>query len=559
MHRSIIALALFCFLVSPLWSAPPPPEAPTGADKDTPEKVDAAPALPKDFAFTFSMPYGQGDEFPRDEKEFDRMLGLLKSAGYNTVHCPYEPWRIPLFKKHGMKIMIDVLAWKPPIEADIRRPSQRPKVKAMCLKIKDSDAVWGYNLWNERLDWCGNFKFLDAWVRMIRTWDPNHPIWVGTYRYLYCEHFPTHQGVCAWYDYHWSRGFAWNLHQLNFYRKIAAKRRSVMGKWFLIGDYNRNLYTLNTSIAHGVKVVLGFIGGPYAGREKDLSKRWDDKSPLIRIGRHLQPLYKLIGEIGMPQEVYATPTQRRPDTNKDKKLGMEGNTTAFPKDYWLGFSRGEVLAGIFKHPDGARVAYVCNHNAWAWQGATMDVAQKKGKEIVVSQFNRKSGKWDSLGARKKVDFALSPADAAVFRFETKPGAAIVKDTPVKWDPADNFALVAKIPAVGIKKGLKPAVSSEFGKDSSLAVKQGKAIIAVYAIDKTSDIVVFSNPSAIQWQGMLVDLGQTKEAPVIMSQFEHGKWNKLGAWDDVNFSLAPKGHTILKFERPGPAKPPAPKK
>ena len=108
MHRSIIALALFCFVVSPLWSAPPPPEAPTGADKDTPEKVAAAPALPKNFAFVFSMPYGQGDEFPRDEKEFDRMLGLLKSAGYNTVHCPYEPWRIPLFKKHGMKIMIDI-------------------------------------------------------------------------------------------------------------------------------------------------------------------------------------------------------------------------------------------------------------------------------------------------------------------------------------------------------------------------------------------------------------------------------------------------------------------
>ncbi len=558
MHRSIIALALFCFVVSPLWSAPPP-EAPTGADKDTPEKVAAAPALPKNFAFVFSMPYGQGDEFPRDEKEFDRMLGLLKSAGYNTVHCPYEPWRIPLFKKHGMKIMIDILAWKPPIEADIRRPSQRPGVKAMCLKIKDSDAVWGYNLWNERLDWCGNFKFLDGWVRMIRTWDPNHPIWVSTYRYLYCEYFPTHQGVCAWYDYHWSRGFAWSLHMLNFYRKIAAKRRSVMGKWFLIHDYNRNLYTLNTSITHGVKVVLGFIGGPYAGREKDLSKRWDEKSHLIRIGRHLQPLYKLIGEIGMPVEVYATPTRRRADTNKDKKPGMEANTTPFPKDCWLDFSRGEVLAGIFKHPGGSKIAYVCNHNAWAWQGATMDVTQEKGKEIVVSRFNRKTGKWDSLGARKRVNFALPPADAAVFRFETKPGAAIVTDSPVKWDPSSNFAEVTKTPAVGIDKKIKPEIFAEFGEDSSLAVKQGKAPIAVYAIDKKSDIVVFSNPSAVEWQGMVVDLGQTKEAPVIMSQFEHGKWNKLGAWGDVNFSLAPKGYTILKFERPGAAKTPEPKK
>jgi hypothetical protein len=582
MHRSIVVLACFCFLVSPAWSAPP--EAPTGADKGTPEKIDAPPALPKDFAYTFSMPYGQADEFPRDEKEFDRMLGLLKSAGYNTVHCPYEPWRVPLFKKHGMKMMIDVLAWKPPIEADIRRPSQRPKVKAMCLKIKGSDAIWGYNLWNERLDWCGNFKFLDGWVRMIRTWDPTHPIWVGTYRYLYCEHFPTHQGVCAWYDYHWSRGFGWNLHMLNFYRKIAAKRRSVMGKWMLIHDYNRNLYTLNTSIAHGVKVVLWFIGGPYAPREKDLSKRWSEKSHLVRIGRHMQPLYKLIGEIGLPENVYATPTRRRADTNKDKKPGMEANTTPFPKDYWLQFSQGEVLAGIFKHPDGSQIAYVCNQNAWAWQGAVMDVRQEKGKEIVVSRFNRKTAKWDALGAREIVNFALAPADAAVFRFETKPGAAIVKDPPIKWDPAASFAKSITPPAVGVKKTTKPAIYSTptartadnkpkipglpkgttaFPKDFYLTIKQGEALVAVYPIDKTTDVVIFSNPNAAAWQGMVVDLGQTKENPVIMSQFEDGKWNKLGPWGDVNFSLEPRGFSVFKFERPGgpkpPPKPPAPKK
>jgi len=278
-------IAVFVLFLLPLAFGPSvlAVEAPTGADPGTPEKVNAPPALPKDFAFTFSLPYGQGDEFPREPEEFDRMLGLLKGAGYNTVHCPYEDWRVPLFKKHGMKMMVDVLAWKPPIEADIRRPSQRPKVKAMCLKVKGSDAMWGYNLWNERLDWCGNFKFLDGWVRMIRTWDPTHPIWVGTYRYLYCEHFPTHQGVCAWYDYHWARGFGWNLHMLNFYRKIAAKRRSVMGKWMLVHDYNRNLYTLNTSIAHGVKVVLWFISGPYAPRVKDTSKRWFEGHHLVRI------------------------------------------------------------------------------------------------------------------------------------------------------------------------------------------------------------------------------------------------------------------------------------
>ncbi|MHC4506905.1 MAG: hypothetical protein ACYTFI_26765 [Planctomycetota bacterium] len=568
MDRPTVVLSLLCLLI-PLGRSAPAIEDPTGADPGTPDKIDAPPALPKEFAFTFSMPYGQGDEFPREPEEFDRMLGLLKNAGFNTVHCPYEEWRVPLFKKHGMKMMVDVLAWKPPIEADIRRPSQRPKVKAMCLAVRDSDAVWGYNLWNERLDWCGNFEFLDGWVRMLRTWDPTHPVWVGTYRYLYCEHFPTHQGVCAWYDYHWARGFPWNLHQLNFYRKIAKKRRSVMGKWLLVHDYNRNLYTLNTSIAHGVKVVLWFIGGPYAPREKDKSKRWSEGHHLVRIGRHMRTLYRLIGEIGLPEDVYATPTRRRADTNADKKPGMEGNTTPFPEDFWLSFRQGEVLAGVFRHPDGSRVAYVCNQNAWAWQGAVMDVRQEKGKEMVVSRFDRPTGGWKELGARATVNFALPPADAAVFRFVTKRGAAVAREPAVEWDPAAVFAEAVRPPAVGVKANVTPAVYSTpdapaegataFPADFYLTIKQGAALAAVYRVDDRTDVVVFSNRSPTAWQGMVVALRQAKDDPVVMSQFKDGRWSKLGAWGDVNFPLEPKGHSVFKFERPGAAQPAKPGK
>ncbi|MCP4375442.1 MAG: hypothetical protein GY794_04620 [bacterium] len=343
----------------------------------------------------------------------------------------------------------------------------------------------------------------------------------------------------------------------------------------LIHDYNRNLYTLNISIAHGVKIVQWFIGGPYASREKDKSKRWSEGHHLVRIGRHMASLYKLIGEIGLPEAVYATPTRRRPDTNKDKKLAMEAHTTAFPKDFWLQFSQGEVLTGIFKHPDRSHIAYVCNQNAWAWQGVVMDVRQKKGAEMIVSRFNRKTAKWDPLGARKVVNFAIAPADAAVFRFETKPGTAIVTEAVAKWDPSTNFAEVAKISAVGIRKGLAPQIYStptartaanepkaialpkgtqSLPDDFHLKVKQGEALIAVYQIDKKTNVVVFSNHNAAAWQGGVVDLGQTKDKPIIMSQFEHGKWNKLGPWKDVNFPLAPKGYKILKFEQIEPAKP-----
>ena len=272
------------------------------------------PALPKEFAFVFSLPYGQADEFPRDPKEFERMLVLLKSAGYNTVHCTYTDWRHELFKKHKMKMMIDVLAWKPPVEADIRRnDAQRAKVKAYCEKARDSDAIWGYNLWNERLDWCGDFKKLDLHLRMLRTWDPTHPVWVGTYTYYFAESYPTNPGVHGYYDYHWQRGHHWHFHMLSYYRTLAAKRHGTMGRWMGLDGANRSMYTLNTSIAYGLRTGLWFIGGPYAAREKDVSKRWHEDYFINRVGRHMQPTYKLIGETGSAVAVYSTPTRRSHD------------------------------------------------------------------------------------------------------------------------------------------------------------------------------------------------------------------------------------------------------
>jgi len=210
----------------------------------------------------------------------------------------------------------------------------------------------------------------------------------------------------------------------------------------------------------------------------------------------------------------------------------------------------------------------------------MDIRQEQGKEMVVSRFNREKSEWDQLGAREMVNFALPPADAAVFRFATKPGAEIVKEPSVEWHPATNFTEALKLPAVGVKKDIKPAIYSTptartadnkpktlalpkgakaFGKDFYLSVKQGEALGAVYPLDKKTDVVIFSNHNAIAWQGMVIVLHQAKDNPVIMSQFEKGKWLKLGPWGDVNFALAPKAYSIFKFERPGAPKPPAPKK
>ena len=67
------------------------------------------------------------------------------------------------------------------VETDIRRPEQSDKVK-ICEAMRGNDAIWGYNLWNERLELrVRRHRRLHQHLAMLRTWDPTHPVWVGTY------------------------------------------------------------------------------------------------------------------------------------------------------------------------------------------------------------------------------------------------------------------------------------------------------------------------------------------------------------------------------------------
>lgn len=569
LHLTLV-LAATLFLPCLTAAGQDPLDNPADEGFDAPKTL--APPQPKEFAFVFAMPYAIGDEYPREPEEFERMLVLLKGAGFNTVYCPYTDWRHELFKKHDMKIMIDVLAWKEPVETDIRRnPEQRARVKEICEQVRGSDAVWGYNLWNERLDWCGDFKKLDLWLRMLRTWDPTHPVWVGTYRYLYCEHYPTSPGVVAWYDYHWARGQAWNFKMLQFYRDISQKKQSAMGKWLLIHDYNRNLYTLNTSIAHGVKTVIWFIGGPYAAREPDLDKRWHEDMHLNRIGRHMRPLYQLIGEMGPAQHVYSTPTARTPD-NKDKPLGLPADTVAFPEDHWLQIVQGEVICGFFDHPDGSEIVYVANHNAYAWQGVAATITQSDPKQPrMLDLFNRETGEWEEFGLVKRFHFPIPPADAAVLRLRpvSEDEAVDAADNPAAvvktdWSPQQQFDEVADILrgkdelAAGNQPyavytataGDLPAGAEAFPADHWLKVKQGELEVGFFKLKDGGDAVCFANRSHEAWQGALAVPQQDESQPTVIWELvgEEPRWEELGAWEDVNFPVTPGGRTVVKFRK-----------
>jgi len=358
-----------------------------------------APPHPTEFAFTLNNGYGQGMKFPTDPAAFENLLVNMKRAGFNTIYCVYTDWRLQLCEKHGVKMMIDVLAWHADAQTDIRRnEAQRAAVEAICRKVRGNDAVWGYNLWNEKLSFFGypDGKSIDEYVLMLKRWDPTHPIWMGTYQVIYANAPKSKPGVHGYYDYHWQRGFHWHFAALQWYRNYVPSQDGVFGRWMLGSDYNRNSYTLNTSIPFGLKTVIWFIGGPFdAEGNIDPKHRFHH---LVRIGREMHPLYGEIAKIGMPTAVYSTPTTKTHE-NQDKETDVPWRLTPFPEDHWLRVTRGEAVVGFFEYADGTDAVYVANHNAFAAQEMAAVVDGPGTDKAAVESFNRQTGQWETMAKK----------------------------------------------------------------------------------------------------------------------------------------------------------------
>ena len=233
---------------------------------------------------------------------------------------------------------------------------------------------------------------------MLKEWDPTHPIWMGTYQLIYANAPKSEPGVHAYYDYHWQRGFHWHFAALQWYRGYVPSQDGYMGRWMLGSDYNRNSYTLNTSIAYGLKVVIWFIGGPFDDKgDIDPKHRFYH---LVKVGQEMHNLYGEIGKIDRPVEVFSTPTTKDHE-NKDKATDVPWRIAPVPEDYWFQVRKGEVVFGVFKYPTGEDAIYVANHNAFALQSMAVELLKKPGEEAVaVEILNRTTGAWDKMEAGK---------------------------------------------------------------------------------------------------------------------------------------------------------------
>lgn len=374
------------------------------------------PPAPKEFANVFSVGYGTVDHFPRDEARFEELLVNLKGAGYNTIHCVYGDARLELCRKHGVKMMIDVLAWKEGAGTDIRRPEQQGRARAICRKVRNDDAVWGYNLWNERLDRFspGGIETCNRLLLLLRKWDPTHPVWVGTYLNYFSGSLTTNPGCYGYYDYHWQRGMHWHFGLLKGWKPFVEKRDAYLGRWILRTDYNRCMYTLNTSISYGLKTCIWFICGPW----HPANPKWNDRHFLCRIGREMHALWPELGKIGRPLEVYSTPTAKAPDNkdNKDKEKGIPAGVP-FPEDFWMQVRSGEALVGHFRYDDGRDALYVANHNAVVGEKMVVELrGDDSGKPPKVELFDRRTGRFVDLEpSGRTIAFDLEPGGGELLR------------------------------------------------------------------------------------------------------------------------------------------------
>jgi hypothetical protein len=394
------------------------------------DEKKTAPPAPKEFLYALSPGYGEGDKFSTDPKVFENLLVNMKKSGFNGIHCIYRDWRVELCRKHGVKMMIDVLAWKEGGETDIRRPAQREKLKKICEKVRNDDAVWGYNLWNETLSFFGNpdGKNIDEYIAMLKEWDPTHPIWVGTRTVSYANAFKEKPGIHGYYDYPWQRGFVHHFADLQWYFKYVPSQDGYIGRWEQGSNYNWNSMSLNTSIAFGTKVTIWFIGGPF-----DAEGNIDEKHRfhhLVKIGQETQKLYPEIGKIGRPSAVYSTPTTKTHD-NKDRdrtkdKNEAPWNLPEFPKDFWFKITGGEVLAGFFTYPIGEDAVYIANHNAFAKQDVAFSLAAKSSDaKTSVELLDRETGKWKKLDAKDGVfGFELRPGGGELLRIQGRVGSGV---------------------------------------------------------------------------------------------------------------------------------------
>jgi len=359
---------------------------------------------PEGFAIIFLMGYA-GDHLPGDADTFERLIKTCRDAHYNTILGKYEATRMDVLKRHGLAMMVDLLV------PDHHVYKNREGAEALCRSLHGQDAVYAYHLWSDRVG--GQVAGRNRDIANVHTWDPGHAVYVGDYNARTIGSLEQCD-IVGYYDFHWKRGG----HFRHLHRAWAAAKKH--GKPWLkytdgspgkigVGNYNRVLYTISTSIAFGLKgYMFHYVGNFWDARTGELGPVGRDwkrvNAEFVRIGPELM-------RIGIPEAVYSTSVTRtakgRPTGENEPAVPREFKPV--PEDAWFGVEQGEAIVGVFEE----HALFFANHNAYDAQTMRLKVRGHKTGRLC----DRASGTWRPLPEEDgRFTFEIPPAAGELVQF-----------------------------------------------------------------------------------------------------------------------------------------------
>ena len=383
-HRLLVATMLSSTLVA---------TSALGVEAGT---LEEARRRPKEFAIIYNMGYA-GDHLPADPDDFEKLVLACRRAHYGVVLCKYTDRRAEICREHGLKMMVDLLV------GDHHVYKAPDAARALCRSLRDTETVYAYHLWSDRVG--GTVAGRNRDVDNVHQWDPNHAAYVGDYHARAIGELKN-PDIIGYYDFHWKRlGHFRHLHRA---RAASGKTGAPFLKYvdpapgrIGVGNYNRVLYTISTSIAFGLK---GYTYH-HAGDVDTATWQWRALGEdLKRVNAEIAPLGPELMKIGLPTAVYSTPITRtaKDDPTDSAAPAVPPEFDPIPQGHWVMLAQGEAIVGVFRDDAGRDVLFLANHNCYQPQSIVL-----KFHEHVesASRFDRQRTEW--------VDLALDEAGTGV--------------------------------------------------------------------------------------------------------------------------------------------------
>jgi hypothetical protein len=388
-----------------------------GQDNPSFDRQAQAKRRPNIYLTVFNNGYG-GDPMPQEAENFERLLKVITEQGhFNAVMCKHSPQREALCKKYGVLMVVDLLA-------DGHHVYKNPKeAESLCTSLRNNPTVVAYHLWSDRFGKTGSGRARD--VNTVHQWDPTHATYSGTYQNEQIRYL-TDSDFVSYYDFCWSRGTHKNFPNLLGAWNTAKGNDNRVGRYIEAdagqagkGNYNRALYTQNTSIACGLRACLWFIGSRIMDMNTiELNALGQD---IAKTNAWTKPLWSELPKLGLPTAIYSTPVTKDcnngdvPPAADGKPVmppGLENN--AFPKDFWIQPLSGEFVAGVSKYDGATDAIYVANHNAYSEQNVKLMLS----KPVKVRLFDRQAAKYRDLEVKDAaIQFKLEPAGGQLVLFQ----------------------------------------------------------------------------------------------------------------------------------------------